>query len=142
MKGISAILAVLISMSAFGQSCIGKWITINDDTNKKKSIVSLYRKDGIMYGKIEKLYPEKGRVANPKCTECEGALKNKPVVGLKIVRGMKWNGSVWTGGTIVDPENGETYSAKIWLDPNNSKRLKVRGYYGPFYRTQTWVRTE
>jgi uncharacterized protein (DUF2147 family) len=94
-----------------------------------------------MYGKIEKLYPEKGREENPKCTKCEGSLKNKPVIGLLIIRGMKWNGSAWTGGTIVDPESGVKYKAKIWLDPNNSKRLNVRGYYGIFYRPQTWVRT-
>ena len=95
-----------------------------------------------MYGKIEKLYPKKGQVANPKCVKCEGSMKNKQIIGLIVVRGMKWNGSVWTGGTIVDPENGETYKAKIWIDEDNSKRLKVRGYYGPFYRTQTWIRIE
>jgi uncharacterized protein (DUF2147 family) len=142
MKGISVILAIFISMSAFGQSCIGRWITVDDDTHKNKSVVSLYRKDGIMYGKIEKLYPKKGQEVNPKCTKCEGSLNNKPIIGLLIIRGMKWNKSEWAGGTIVDPENGEKYKAKIWLDPNNSKRLKVRGYVGLFYRTQTWIRVE
>ena len=142
MKGISAIVAVLISMSAFGQSCLGKWITVDDETYKKKSVVNLYRKDGVMYGKVEKLYPEKGREDNPKCTKCSGSLKNKPIVGLLIVRGMKWDGSEWDGGTIVDPENGKKYTSKMWLDPNNSDRLMVRGYIGPFYRTQIWIRIE
>jgi len=141
MKITLSILAILFSFFTLSQSCIGRWITLDDETNKKKSVVKLYKKDGIMYGRIEMLFPEEGREDNPKCTECKGSLKNKPVVGLLIIRGMKWNGSEWSGGTIIDPENGVKYKAKIWLDPNNSKRLKVRGYAGVFYRTQTWVRT-
>lgn len=135
-------LAVFISISTFGQSCIGRWITYDDDTKEKKSVVNLYRKDGVMYGKIEKIYPKKGEDENPKCTKCKGSLKNEPIIGLLIVRGMKWNKSEWAGGTIVDPENGEKYSSKMWLDPDNSNRLKVRGYVGIFYRTQTWVRIQ
>ena len=141
MKTILSILAILLCLNAFSQSCIGRWITVDDNTGKEKSVVKLYKKDGVMYGRIEMLFPEEGREDDPICTECEGDLKNKPVVGLLIIRGMKWNGSEWEGGTIVDPENGVKYKAKIWIDPNNSNRLKVRGYYGVFYRTQTWVRT-
>lgn len=66
--------------------------------------------------------------------------QKRTIAGLLIIRGMKWNGEEWSGGTIVDPENGVKYKAKIWLDPNNSTRLKVRVYYGIFYRTQTWKR--
>lgn len=142
MKAFLTVVLILCSLTTFGQTCIGKWITVDEETLKEKSVVKLYKKEGVMYGRIEKLYPEKGREDNPKCTKCKGSLKNKPVVGLLIIRGMKWNGSEWAGGTIVDPENGVKYKAKIWLDPNNSKRLKVRGYVGLFYRTQTWVRTK
>jgi uncharacterized protein (DUF2147 family) len=131
---------VLLTVTSFGQSCIGKWVTIDDETYKKKSVVKLYKKDGVMYGKIEKLYLDAGEEQNPKCDKCTGSLKNKPIIGLLIIRGMKWNGSEWAGGTILDPENGVKYKAKIWIDPNNKNRLKVRGYYGIFYRTQTWIR--
>lgn len=142
MKAILTGLVILFSLTAFGQSCIGKWITIDDETLKEKSVVKLYKKDGIMYGRIEMLFPEEGREDDPKCTECKGSLKNKPVIGLLIISGMKWNGSEWAGGTIVDPENGVKYKAKIWLDAKNNNRLKVRGYVGLFYRTQTWVRVK
>ena len=126
-------------MISFGQSCIGKWVTIDDESFKKKSVVKLYKKDGVMYGRIEKLFLQPGEEENPKCDQCKGSLKDKPIIGLLIIRGMKWNGSEWTGGTIVDPENGVKYKAKIWIDPDNKNRLKVRGYYGIFYRTQTWI---
>ena len=50
---------------------------------------------------------------------------------------MKPNGAVWSGGKILDPGNGKIYRCKIWLKDGE---LKVRGYFGPFYRTQTWRR--
>ncbi len=95
MKGIIAMLAIFISVTAFGQSCIGKWVTIDDKTNKKKSIVELYRKDGKLYGKIKYLYPREGREPNAKCKECTDDRKNKPLLGLQLVRGLKWDGSQW-----------------------------------------------
>ena len=140
MKGIFAMLAIFISVTAFGQSCIGKWVTIDDKTNKKKSIVELYRKDGKLYGKIKYLYPREVREPNAKCKECTDDRKNKPLLGLQLVRGLKWDGSQWHGGTIVDPEDGKIYKVKMWLDSKNKNNLNVRGYIGPFFRTQKWVR--
>ena len=43
----------------------------------------------------------------------------------------------WEGGKIYNPKNGKTYKCTIWLEGNN---LKVRGYLGIFYETQTWKR--
>jgi uncharacterized protein (DUF2147 family) len=42
----------------------------------------------------------------------------------------------FAGGTIIDPNNGKIYRCKVWLEGNN---LKLRGYLGPFFRTQTWL---
>jgi uncharacterized protein (DUF2147 family) len=135
----------LLSFIFFGLSaqktCVGKWITIDDETGKKKSIVQLYKYESKLYGKITYLYPRAGREENPKCTKCSGDRKNKPLVGLQIVRGCTWNGSEWEGGTIVDPENGKVYDVKFWLDSDNSNLLNVRGYIGIFFRTQQWIRT-
>lgn len=133
---------VLFSLISFAQkTCVGKWITIDDESGKKKSIVELYKSESKLYGKITYLYPREGREDNPKCTKCSGDRKNKPLIGLQIVRGCKWNGSEWEGGTIVDPENGKVYDVKFWLDPSNANRLNVRGYIGIFFRTQQWIRT-
>lgn len=132
----------LFSMVSIAQSCVGKWITVDDETGKKKSIVEFYKKDDKLYGKITYMYPQSGQDPNAKCTKCTGDRKNQPVLGMQIVRGMKWNGSEWDEGTILDPENGKIYSAKIWLDPENKDRLNMRGYLGPIYRTQRWIRVE
>ena len=132
------LLLTTVFFNVSAQTCSGKWTTIDDETGKKKSIVELYKSDGKLYGKITYLYPREGREENPKCTKCEDDRKNKPLVGLQIVRGCKWDGTEWEGGTIVDPENGKVYSVKIWMDENNPNKLNVRGYIGIFFRTQTW----
>jgi uncharacterized protein (DUF2147 family) len=132
----------LLSLSGMAQSCVGKWITIDDETGKQKSIVELYKQNDKLYGKITYLFPREGRGPNPKCTKCTDDRKDEPLVGLQIVRNLKWDGSTWNSGTIVDPENGKIYDVKMWLDEENKDRLNVRGYIGPFFRTQTWKRLE
>ena len=140
MKNIFLILLVLISFNSISQSCVGKWVTIDDVSGKKKSIVELYKVDGELFGKITYLFPREGREDNPKCKKCTDDRKDKPLVGLQIVRGLEWDGGEWQDGTIVDPETGKIYSAKMWLEEGNANYLNVRGYVGPFYRTQKWVR--
>jgi uncharacterized protein (DUF2147 family) len=126
----------------YGQTCLGKWTTIDDESGKKKSTVELYKYKDQLYGKITYLYPREGREADPVCKKCSDDRKNKPLVGLQIVRNLKWDGEEWEGGTIVDPENGKIYTVKIWLDESDTDKLNVRGYIGPFFRTQTWVRAK
>lgn len=141
MKNFILILtSVLLTITSFAQSSIGKWTTIDDNTGKKKSIVELYKEGDKLYGKITYLYPREGREPNPVCKQCTDDRKGQPLVGLQIIRGMKWNGGEWEGGTILDPEKGKTYNAKIWVDRDNPDKLNVRGYVGPIYRTQTWIK--
>ena len=124
------------------QSCLGLWITIDDETGLKKSVVELYKVDGKMYGKIVYIYKHGKDGPHSLCDQCEGSLKNKPVMGMQILKNMSWDGSEWAGGTILDPKNGKTYDAKIWINAENFNKLNVRGYIGPFFRTQTWIKTE
>ena len=77
------------------------------------------------------------------CDECKDARKDKPILGLEIIRGAKKEESadVWTGGKILDPENGKEYTLKLTPE-EGGKKLSVRGSIGPFGRSQTWVRAE
>jgi len=140
MKWLLLTLLMTTTMVVKAQSCVGTWITIDDETGKKKSKVELYKKDSKLYGKIVYLYPREGREENPKCKKCTDDRKNQPLMGLQIVRGLEWDGGEWEDGTICDPENGKVYTCALWLDSDNKDRLNVRGYMGPFFRTQTWIR--
>ena len=134
--------SILFALSTFasGQSCVGKWVSIDDITKEKKSIIELYKIDGKLYGKIIYLYPKAGREDDPICDLCTDDRKDQHMVGMQVIRGLQWDGSEWHSGTILDPKIGKVYSCKMWINSKNYNYLNVRGYSGPFYRTQTWVR--
>lgn len=137
----AVVISFAVSATAGWKNVTGYWVTIDDESGKKKSIVKIYKEGGEVRGKVVKLLdPPK---ENPKCTECEGEKKNKPVKGLEIIWGMKpdKDEGVWQDGTILDPENGKKYDSKLWTTDGGDK-LKVRGYVTVFYRTQTWHRTD
>ncbi len=122
---------------------LGEWKTIDDKTGKEKSIVRIFKAtNGLYYGKIEQLLQPSADGKPRMCTECQGADKNKPMVGLVIVRDMKFENGSLVGGTILDPANGKTYYASIELESATGK-LKVRGSldkHGLLGRSQFWVR--
>ena len=121
----------------------GVWKTIDDATGKEKSLVRIVETNGAYTGKIEKLLdPDSPKDAT--CKECKDDRKDKPVVGMTIIRNVKANGedkAVFDGGDILDPNHGKVY--RVRLRPfDDGKKLEVRGYLGPFYRNQTWLRVE
>ena len=140
----AAVAALLLAASplAFAQATpAGLWKTIDDETRQEKSHVRIVEAGGVLSGRIE-------RIADPtkqdsKCDKCEGPRKDQKVLGMTILEGVKRDGGRdhWDGGTILDPNNGKVY--KVRLTPKDGgKLLEVRGFIGPFYRNQTWVRVE
>ncbi|MFD0862440.1 DUF2147 domain-containing protein [Sungkyunkwania multivorans] len=130
----------LASISA--QSVVGKWKTIDDETGEARSIVEIYKEGGKIFGKIVKLIdPEK---ENPTCFKCDDddPRKDKPVLGMVIIDGLKDKGDEYSGGKILDPEKGKEYKCKIWVDEDDSDKLNVRGYIAFLYRTQNWYRVK
>ena len=77
------------------------------------------------------------------CEKCTDGRKNQKVLGMTIIENVKKAAGEehWDGGTILDPNNGKTY--KVRLTPKDGgKVLEVRGFIGPFYRNQKWLRLE
>jgi uncharacterized protein (DUF2147 family) len=126
---------------AQAQDVTGKWKTVDDESGDERSIVDIYEKNGKMYGKVVKLFRVPGEDPDPVCTKCDDSddRSNKKIIGMEILRDMKKSGDEYSGGNILDPKNGRIYRCSIWVEGNE---LKVRGYWGPFYRTQTWMRAQ
>lgn len=140
-----ALLALLATPFAHADnnSPAGLWKSIDDDTGKPKALIRITESNGEWQGKIEKLFREPDEEENPVCVKCTGPLKDKPILGMTILSGMKKDGISYDGGTILDPANGKFYKSKMTLGDGGAT-LNVRGYIGvPMIgRTQTWLRME
>jgi uncharacterized protein (DUF2147 family) len=136
-------LLLLACGAAFGQSSpVGLWRNIDDKTGEVKAEIRIAENAGALNGRIEKVL-RKDAKPDEKCVECTDDRKDKPMVGLEIIRGAKKSadGEGWQDGKILDPENGREYKLRLTLVEGGAK-LQVRGSFGPFWRTQTWVRVQ
>jgi uncharacterized protein (DUF2147 family) len=152
---ICSFVVLLFSVTARTQSpvntqspLIGTWKTIDDEgpnKGKASSHIEIFEKSGVYFGKITKLLidpPDKV------CDKCPGDLKNKPLIGMIIVKDMKKTGNVdkklgeeFTGGTILDPDSGDIYKCKMWVKDDV---ITARGFIGIslFGRSQEWQRAK
>ena len=137
--------AFLAAAPAFSQdsSPAGLWKNIDDVSGKPKALIRITEENGVVQGRIEKLFRAADQDQNPVCDKCTDARKNQPVIGMVFMTGLKKDGKEYTGGEILDPDNGKVYKSKMKLD-DGGKKLEVRGYIGvPLLgRSQTWLRQE
>ena len=122
---------------------VGMWKTIDDETKTEKALVRITELGGgMLSGRIEKLLAADAK-PDAKCDKCADDRKDKPLVGLEIIRSVSKDGDVWGGGTILDSAKGKIYKVRI-TPIEAGKKLEVRGYMGApmFGRTQTWIRVE
>jgi uncharacterized protein (DUF2147 family) len=144
MKRLFLALIVFTALPAGGvaaaESLVGPWKTVDEKSGQARSVVEIYDQGGKLFGKITSLAEPTDAQGKPKtCTKCTGPDKGAPIVGLVIVKDLSQDGDRYKGGTIMDPEDGKVYKAEVW--PEDGK-LKVRGYLGVFYRTQTWTKAK
>jgi uncharacterized protein (DUF2147 family) len=133
-------LSSLVSMAQM--TPVGLWKTIDDDGKTEKSLVRITESGGVLSGTIEKVFdPAK---QNAVCDKCSDDRKDKPVVGMTIIRNARQDANdktIWTGGEILDPNNGKTYKTRL-KPVDGGKTMEMRGYIAFIYRTQVWQRVE
>jgi uncharacterized protein (DUF2147 family) len=139
----AALTLSLSSLVAMAQMTpVGLWKTIDDDGKTEKSLVRITESGGVLSGTIEKVFdPAK---QNAVCDKCSDDRKDKPVVGMTIIRNARQDAddkTIWTGGEILDPNNGKTYKTRL-KPVDGGKTMEMRGYIAFIYRTQVWQRVE
>jgi uncharacterized protein (DUF2147 family) len=139
---VAGALALVGLLASAQNTPVGLWKTIDDDGKTEKSLVRITDSGGVLSGKIEKIFDADKQ--DSKCDKCSDDRKDQPVLGMVILRNLKQDADdkdIWSGGEILDPNNGKTYKAR--LKPlEGGKQLQMRGYLGPFYRTQVWHRVQ
>lgn len=152
MKGFKLFLLsgsmLMASAQVFAANDIaGTWRSIDDKTGFSKGIVEITKaSDGTYSGKIIEVIPRPGYTPKTTCDKCTGSLKNKPILGMTVLTGMKQSSKSdreFSGGRILDPLTGKTYKTKMKLNSSGS-RLSMRGYVGVEVvgRSQTWIRQD
>jgi uncharacterized protein (DUF2147 family) len=147
MKQLLAACALVIAAApVFAQNTpVGLWKSIDDDTKKEKSLVRITEADGVLVGRIEKLL-DPDRKPDAVCEKCDDDRKDKPILGMTIIRGVAKapsDAGAWEGGNILDPAKGKVYRLRLMM-ADEGKKLEVRGYIGTpmLGRSQTWLRVE
>jgi uncharacterized protein (DUF2147 family) len=146
MRGwVAALLLVptLVLAQADGGTPVGLWRTIDDATGKPRALVRVFEKEGRLFGRIEKGLPGSGGSPDEVCDLCTDERRGLPKIGLIIIRNMQREGDEWTGGDILDPDNGKVYRCRLRVVDDN-RTLEVRGFIGfsIFGRTQAWERVD
>ena len=136
-----AIFLFCVPLLALEPSPVGVWRTVDDNTHKPRGLIRLYEENGEIFGRIEaSLDPKEAKEV---CEKCDGERKNKPVVGMVVMRHMARHGKEYSGGDILDPDTGWVYKCRFWLQ-EDGRVLLVRGFMGISLlgRSQIWYRQE
>ena len=143
-KALSTASLFMFSISAAlaQMTPVGNWHTIDDKTQEIKSEIAVTESAGVISAKITKLLRKEAK-QDAVCDKCSDDRKDKPMLGLEIIRGAKKAESkeVWEDGKILDPENGKTYTLRL-TPIEGGRKLEVRGSVMGIGRTQTWVRVQ
>lgn len=136
---------VLLSCLTFchseAQSVVGKWKTYDIfDATKEESIVEVSISNNQLFVRIDEIIPAEHK--NDLCVKCKGKEKNRPILGLGILEGARFEDGVWKGAQILNAKNGKYYGCHISLESKDL--LKVRGFVGYpiFGKTLYWTRVK
>jgi len=138
---VLAVTAWLCMTQAWAQvTPVGVWHTIDDRSNEPKGEVIITEVNGVVTGRVGRALKPDPK-AKRTCEDCKDDRKNQAIIGMEIIRGVKKEAGehVWSGGKILDPNEGKEYNVRF-TPIEGGKKMQVRGYMGPFYRTQTWLR--
>src|SRR5258708_30784025 len=124
---VAAGLMGVSGLAAAAGSPVGTWRSIDDKTKKERSIIRITEDNDELKGVVEKVFDQPGDDPDHLCKECKGERKDKPVIGMTILWGLKKDGDVWAGGEILDPKNRKTYPCKMTLSADRQS-LNARGF--------------
>ena len=110
---------------------------------EKTAKVEILKKGSVFIGKIVWLKdPNPGGKPAVDKDNPDAKLKSRPLMGLNLLEGLKFDSGMWEDGTIYDPKIGKTYSCQLTL--KSKEVLEVKGYIGfsLMGRTVEWTKAK
>jgi uncharacterized protein (DUF2147 family) len=104
--------------------------------------MEIYKSGDYYYGKLlwgNKVVASDGKTSKRDTKNPDAKLRNRNILGITNLVGLKFDGGNYVGGKIYDPPSGKTYDCKAWL---KNGKLHLRGYIGftVFGQTAVWHR--
>jgi uncharacterized protein (DUF2147 family) len=116
----------------------GTWVTEGG-----KSRVRIANCGGAICGTIIALQePNDPATGKPKTDKnnTDANQRNRPMIGVQIVLGMRPNGADRWSGQVYNAEDGKTYSGNVTLTGANTLKLEGCALGGLVCKSQTWTR--
>lgn len=133
---LTCLLSLICQLSYAAPNPEALWRTY-DLKGQARSVLKFYVTDGELRADVVKILLKNGAY----CIHCKGNLKNKPYLGMTIIRGLKFKKDKWVNGEVLDTDTGNTYSCNISFS-NDGKTMYLHAYKGIplFGRTVSWKR--
>jgi uncharacterized protein (DUF2147 family) len=129
----------------------GYWTSVDDKTGKVTAGWEIYQEGGTVYGKILSVagFPQDALTLLCKASYAgfplAGRVNQMRVVGTPWIFGLRRNREgEWSGGNVINPEDGNMYRCKITFHRADGRRytvdtLEMRGEIGlGIGRSQFW----
>jgi len=152
-------LAITAVCFAQNEPVNGFWLSVDENTNRVTAGWQIYIENGILYGKILSMTDYSPSLIAEACRESyrnfpvPGRVNAMPVIGTPWIYGLtKQRNGEWSGGRIINPEDGRDYNCRIIFHAAGSSSgrrtyqsdtLEMRGEIGlGIGRSQFWTRTD
>ncbi|MCL2266198.1 MAG: DUF2147 domain-containing protein [Treponema sp.] len=161
MKKFFIFLTVLAAAAVcFAQSepVEGYWLSVDENTGNVTAGWQIYIENNVLYGKILSMTDFPPGLIAERCKASysgfpiAGRVNTMPVIGTPWIFGLtKQRNGTWSGGNVINPEDGGIYSARITFHPAGSSSgrrtfnvdtLEMYGSVLIFGRSQFWTRTD
>jgi hypothetical protein len=123
----------------------GHWMASDPDGGvATRSVIHLYRRDGLLFGRIVRTFDDKGDEVWPRCERCPGDLRGKRFDDIEFIRDLRPTGKAWAGGSVLDlrpgPLQGTQASCDLTL--RDDGKAVLHGYIGLRWlgRSSIWIR--
>jgi len=149
------LIAFTAATLCFADPVEGFWLSVDEKTEQVTAGWQIYQEGGKLYGKILSVATEPRGVIADRCRESyrnfpiAGKVNTMPVAGTPWIYGLsRQREGVWTGGNVVNPEDGAIYSCRITFHPADGRRyatdtLEMRGEIGlGIGRSQFWRKSD
>jgi uncharacterized protein (DUF2147 family) len=147
-------LAVLTGQFCFAlDPAEGFWFSVDEKSGQITAGWEVYESGGVLYGKILSLVGRPGHELAARCKKsyqgfpAAGMVNQMPLAGTPWIFGLRRESEgIWSGGHVVNPEDGNMYRCKITRHSADSRGfetevLEMRGEIGlGIGRSQYWLR--